>query len=62
MDRPILRADVVAVGYGNSEEHILVVRNSWGDGWGIKGYLSLAFGYLTERGLSADFWSIRSVG
>jgi C1A family cysteine protease len=51
---------VLAVGYDNSEER-LIVRNSWSDQWGMKGYFTLPYGYLTERGLSSDFWSIRSV-
>jgi C1A family cysteine protease len=51
---------VMAVGYDDSEERLLV-RNSWGDGWGMEGYFTLPYGYLTERGLSSDFWAIRSV-
>jgi C1A family cysteine protease len=51
---------VLAVGYDDSEERLLV-RNSWSEGWGMKGYFTLPYGYLTERALSSDFWSIRSV-
>jgi C1A family cysteine protease len=52
---------VLAVGYEDSEERF-IVRNSWGPGWGMQGYFSLPYGYLTERALSSDFWAIRSVG
>ena len=51
---------VLAVGYDDSDERLLV-RNSWSEGWGMKGYFTLPYGYLTERALSSDFWSIRSV-
>jgi C1A family cysteine protease len=51
---------VLAVGYDDAEER-LIVRNSWSDGWGMKGYFTLPYGYLTERGLASDFWAIRSV-
>jgi C1A family cysteine protease len=51
---------VLAVGYDDSEER-LIVRNSWGDQWGQDGYFTLPYPYMTDRGLSSDFWSIRSV-
>ena len=51
---------VVAVGYDDSQQAFLV-RNSWGAGWGLKGYFTLPYAYLTQRGLSSDFWTIRMV-
>jgi len=51
---------VLAVGYDDADRHFLV-RNSWGDGWGMGGYFTLPYAYLTERSLSSDFWSITLV-
>jgi C1A family cysteine protease len=51
---------VLAVGYDDSKECILV-RNSWGTGWGLSGYFWLPYKYVTEPNLSADYWTIRLV-
>jgi C1A family cysteine protease len=51
---------VLAVGYDDAAGRFLC-RNSWGAGWADKGYFTLPYSYLTERGLSADFWTITTV-
>jgi C1A family cysteine protease len=51
---------VLAVGYDDSTARFLV-RNSWGPGWGMGGYFTFPYAYLTETGLSQDFWTIRQV-
>jgi len=50
----------MAVGYEDSQQRFLV-RNSWGEGWGTKGYFTLPYAYLTQPGLASDFWTIRMV-
>ena len=47
---------VMACGYDDSKG-VLIVRNSWGPGWGQTGYFTLPYGYI-EQGLATDFWSI----
>ena len=50
---------VLAVGYDDATERLLF-RNSWGTGWGQKGYGELPYAYLVRRDLSDDFWCIQS--
>jgi C1A family cysteine protease len=49
---------VMAVGYDQKKKW-LIVRNSWGEGWGDKGYFYMPFAYATNRNLSDDFWVVR---
>jgi len=51
---------VVAVGYDDASQWF-VVRNSWGAGWGMKGYFTMPYAYLLDGNLSDDFWTIRAV-
>ena len=37
------------------------MMNSWGTGWGDKGFFTMPYAYLTDEDLSADFWTIRVV-
>lgn len=54
----------VIVGYDHFVQRF-IVRNSWGTTWGMddrngkKGYFSMPYEYVTNRGLAADFWTIR---
>lgn len=48
---------VLAVGY-DDEAKQLIVRNSWGDAWGLKGYFKMPYGYIENASLSDDFWTI----
>jgi|SRR6185312_12854667 len=51
---------VLAVGYDDSQNRF-IIRNSWGTGWGMEGYFTLPYAYLTDRNLADDFWTIRIV-
>lgn len=51
---------VMAVGYDDNHQWF-IVRNSWGNGWGMKGYFTLPYAYVTDPHLANDFWTIRSV-
>jgi C1A family cysteine protease len=55
---------VMAVGYddnhrtaGGEDEPSLIIRNSWGTGWGDAGYGYLPYRYVLE-GLAQDFWAV----
>ncbi|HVY94333.1 MAG TPA: C1 family peptidase [Bryobacteraceae bacterium] len=51
---------VVAVGYNNAKR-TFIIRNSWGTGWGMKGYCTMPYEYLLSSNLASDFWTIRAV-
>jgi C1A family cysteine protease len=49
---------VMAVGYDDQEKRF-IVRNSWGDHWGMHGYFTLPYAYVENSGLASDFWTLR---
>jgi C1A family cysteine protease len=49
---------VLAVGYDDAAQRF-TVRNSWGKDWGMKGYFTIPYSYLTTTDLADDFWTIR---
>jgi C1A family cysteine protease len=50
---------VCAVGYDDAAKR-LVVRNSWGPAWGMKGYFTMPYDYAANSNLADDFWTIRT--
>ena len=52
---------VLAVGYDDAQQRFLV-RNSWGTGWGMAGYFTIPYAYVTDTNLADDFWTVRVVG
>lgn len=53
---------VMAVGYDDVSQ-MFVVRNSWGEEWGDKGYFYMPYQYMTvaQGRLVNDFWVVQSV-
>lgn len=51
---------IVLVGYDDSRKAFLI-RNSWGTGWGLKGYAWMPYGYVLNPKLASDFWVLRDV-
>jgi C1A family cysteine protease len=52
---------VMAVGYNDYEKRFLV-RNSWGNKWGLKGtnagYFTMPYDYVANSNLASDFWTV----
>ncbi len=59
-EQPLGGHAVLCVGYDDASARFLV-RNSWGTEWGMDGYFTMPYPYLTERSLSSDFWAIMQV-
>ena len=51
---------VLAVGYDDKQQRFSV-RNSWGAKWGMRGYFTMPYAYLTDDNLVSDLWTIRVV-
>jgi C1A family cysteine protease len=51
---------VLLVGYDNATERF-IVRNSWGSGWGDRGYFYMPYAVIKNRAMSDDFWVIKNV-
>jgi C1A family cysteine protease len=50
---------VVLCGYDSTNPYMWLCQNSWGLGWGNRGYFRMDSGYLTNRRLAGDFWTMR---
>ncbi len=48
---------VVIVGYDDSQSRF-ILRNSWGTGWGMQGYFTMPYAFLTNPRLASDFWMV----
>jgi C1A family cysteine protease len=48
------------VGYDDSTNRFLS-KNSWGSAWGMAGYFTIPYDYLTNPKLAQDFWVVSSV-
>jgi C1A family cysteine protease len=51
---------VLCLGYDNASQTFLL-QNSWGKDWGMQGFFTMPYAYLTDSNLAGDFWSIRMV-
>ncbi len=51
---------VLVVGYDGGAQRF-IMRNSWGPGWGMQGYFTIPYAYLTDPQLARDFWAVYSV-
>lgn len=51
---------VLCVGYDDVTGRF-IVRNSWGEGWGDKGYFTMPYAYLSDSDLSSDLWTLSRI-
>jgi C1A family cysteine protease len=48
---------VMCLGYDDTVQRF-IVRNSWGTAWGMSGYFTMPYKYLTSKKLASDMWYI----
>ena len=51
---------VMAVGYDDAQQRF-IIRNSWGEKWGDKGYFTMPYAFIINPKMCSDFWTIRLV-
>ena len=51
---------VMAVGYDDDKE-VFIVRNSWGEEWGDKGYFYMPYEFIKNTYYCSDFWVVQQV-
>lgn len=51
---------VVAIGYDDAKQCVLV-RNSWGPGWGLGGYFWMPYAFITDDSQASDFWVVEEI-
>lgn len=59
-DKPVGGHAVLCVGF-DDEKKVFIVRNSWGEDWGDKGYFYMPYAYLTSSVLASDLWTVENV-
>lgn len=57
-DSPIGGHATMIVGYDDAKQWY-IVRNSWGNGWGDKGYFYLPYAYAHNSQWCSDFWTAK---
>ena len=59
-DTPLAGHAVMAVGYDDATQTI-VALNSEGPSWGLSGYFTIPYAYMTDVDLTFDLWTIRKM-
>lgn len=57
---PIGGHEIAAIGYDDASRRLLI-RNSWGAGWGDRGYFHMPYEYALRPDLAQDFETIRLI-
>lgn len=57
----VLGGHAVAIVGFDDDKKWFIVRNSWGDNWGDKGYFYMPYDYVLNNDLADDFWTISKV-
>ena len=57
----VLGGHAVAIVGFDEVKQVFIVRNSWGNSWGDKGYFYMPYEYVLNKELADDFWSIKKV-
>ncbi|MHB1953439.1 MAG: C1 family peptidase, partial [Sulfobacillus sp.] len=58
-EKPLGGHAVLIAGADETTKHV-IVRNSWGSGWGLSGYCLFPYDYITNHNLVMDLWVIQN--
>jgi C1A family cysteine protease len=53
--------DTTIGGQAITLSQVIIVQNSWGDGWGDGGYFYMPYSYISNPGLADDMWAILTI-
>ena len=51
---------VLCCGYDDTKQ-VMIIRNSWSDQWGDKGYFYMPYSFIVDDDYCADFWTVQFV-
>lgn len=51
---------VAVVGFDDSKK-VFIVRNSWGETWGDKGYFYMPYEFIVNPDMASDFWFVSKI-
>jgi len=60
-DRVVGGHAVMCCGY-DDDRRVFIIRNSWGEDWGDKGFFYMPYDYMTSRWLTMDLWVLTEMG
>lgn len=49
---------MLVCGY-RQKDRVFIVRNSWGKGWGDRGYCYMEYDYLLNENICGDYWAVK---
>ncbi len=60
-DENLLGGHAILIAGYNDTTQMFTFRNSWGTGWGAKGYGFIPYAYLSSSALAGDAWALSKV-
>lgn len=59
-EQPLGGHALLCCGYDETKQ-VFIIRNSWGESWGDKGYCYIPYSYILDKQKAHDFWTVEDV-